>query len=104
MKAQSLGEYVLVVSMIIAFMAVMFPMVKRGTQSIIKVSADQIGIQKNADQTFTPDSGWLDSSNTITHSISEKSQQDIPGAIIMGTSVNIDSSARSLTNMGFSKE
>lgn len=49
-KAQTLMEYTLVLGVITVVVFAMTPMIKRGTQGMIKATADQIGVQKNSDQ------------------------------------------------------
>jgi hypothetical protein len=103
-KAQSLGEYVLMISIILAFVAAMFPLVKRGTQSLIKAGADQIGDQRNSDQDFNSDSGYTVGSNTIARSDSSVEQREWSGG--MGTSTNelSDVQANTYSNLGFTEE
>ena len=105
MKAQSLGEYVLVISIVSMVVMVMFPLAKRGTQSLIKVSADQIGLQKNSEQDFSNDiGGYTEYVNSSTQTQSEISRQDRPGVIETDSSINSITDTTSLTNMGFTKE
>ena len=42
-KGQSILEYTIVLGVIVIVMSAMGPMIKRGTQSLIKVVADQVG-------------------------------------------------------------
>ena len=104
MKGQNVGEYVLVVSIVIAFVMVMFPMVKRGTQSIIKVTADQIGNQKNAEQDFSAATGYTVNVSSAAHSYGQSTRMELPGAIETGVADTTDSTSESVTNEGFSTE
>jgi hypothetical protein len=104
MKAQSLGEYMLVISIVLAAMMAMFPMVKRGTQSLIKTGADQIGSQKNAEQDFSADSGYTDSVNSVTHAVAQSTRAETPGSIVLGSDDRTETLTNSLTNMGFTRE
>jgi len=39
--------------------------IKRGLQSLVKITADQVGNQQNADQDFNDTSGYMEGSNTM---------------------------------------
>jgi len=62
-KAQIFLEYLLVIGAVVMIMFAMSMLIKRGTQGMIKVVADQIGDQINAEQNFD-DGGFLESSYT----------------------------------------
>ena len=64
-KGQSILEYTIVLGVIVIVMSAMGPMIKRGTQSLIKVVADQVGAQQNAEQKFD-ESGHLEASYAST--------------------------------------
>lgn len=49
-KGQSVVEYSLLLGVIIAVALVLTPMVKRGTQGMVKIVADEVGYQQNAEQ------------------------------------------------------
>jgi len=116
-KAQSIGEYVILIGIVVAFAATMFPMVKRGTQSLIKAGADQLGSQKNSDQDFSGMSeysasakelinkasskGYLDSYNTVSRSVSETEKREWPGVMQKTTYDRSDIQFNSLSPMGF---
>lgn len=57
--AQTILEYIILVGIVAVILAAMQPLVKRGIQSIVKVTADQLGQQSNADQTVDEDKGYL---------------------------------------------
>lgn len=46
-------EYLVTISVATFVLVVMFPAIKRGVQSVIKVTADQVGMQEEADQDFS---------------------------------------------------
>lgn len=58
-RGQTLLEYIILIGFIVLAMYYMAPAFKRGTQSLIKATADQIGNQAESDQTIkryqTPD-------------------------------------------------
>lgn len=70
-KAQTILEYTIVMGVIVVIMFAMGPMIRRGIQSLIKTVADEIGIQRNADQRFD-DSGHLVSSGISTNATVDK--------------------------------
>ncbi|GEM_PF-4663835 len=51
-QAQSLIEYSMVIGIVVAILVAMQPLIKRSTQGMIKLVADQIGIQNQSDQPF----------------------------------------------------
>ena len=64
-SGQTVLEYVLLIGIITLALVFMSTDFKRGIQSVVKVTADQVGIQANADQDFTGDhSGILTNSYT----------------------------------------
>jgi hypothetical protein len=63
-RAQSFGEYVIVIMVIVMAVMALMPMLRRGAQSMIKSGADVIGGQRGAEQDF--DSAYLARSTTTT--------------------------------------
>ncbi len=51
-SGQTVVEYIVLIGIITAALIVMGPLFKRGVQSLVKVTSDQIGDQQNADQDF----------------------------------------------------
>ncbi len=47
---QTIVEYALLVGIVIALLLVVTPMIKRGAQGMVKVVADEVGYQNNAEQ------------------------------------------------------
>ncbi len=64
-KAQSLLEYSTLLGIIVVILMAMQPLIKRSTQGMIKIVADQIGIQKNSDQPFDY-SSYLQNAYVVT--------------------------------------
>ena len=77
-KGQSILEYTIVLGVIVIVMSAMGPMIKRGTQSLIKVVADQVGAQQNAEQKFD-ESGHLEASYMSTRGSMDKQTLDTLG-------------------------
>jgi len=65
-KAQSLSEYALLLGLIVIVFTAMQFFTKRGIQSVIKFSADQIGLQSDAGDEQDPLKGHLVKTNTPT--------------------------------------
>ena len=49
-RAQTMVEYIVLIGIVTVAVFYMGPLFKRGIQSVVKVTADQIGNQQNADQ------------------------------------------------------
>lgn len=76
-RAQSLAEYSMLTSIIVAAIVVVYPLVKRGHQSLIKVVSDQVGSQREAEQDFSRGSSYLACSETRYNSrIGDVVQED----------------------------
>lgn len=103
-KAQSLGEYVMLVTVVLAFAAVMFPMVKRSTQAFIKVGADQIGSQQNAEQDFNAQEGYTVSYNTTSSGDSLINKTEWAGTMQTVMQEQTETTSGTYTNLGFSEE
>ena len=61
--AQSLIEYVTLISIVTMALTVLFPLVKRAVQSVAKTGADLVGNQPSADH---PGSGYTSTTTTKT--------------------------------------
>jgi len=102
-KAQSILEYTIVLGVIVLVMFAMGPMLKRGTQSLIKVVADQVGIQQNAEQPFD-DRGHLESVNVSMNSFRDKQTQDFFGTTTYIFNDETTTSSSMLTNLGYTED
>ncbi len=63
--AQSMIEYILLVGIVTIVLIYMGTDFKRGLQSVVKTTADQMGTQANSDQDFNSTAGFL--VNSITN-------------------------------------
>ena len=80
----------------------MNPLMKRGTQGMIKFVADQVGNQQNADQSFDK-SGHLESSVSETNALSQtRTTEYIGNTTYIYDDRGVSSSTTSL-NLGFSE-
>jgi hypothetical protein len=80
-KAQSILEYTIVIGAIVLIMFAMSAMIKRGTQGMIKVVADQLGNQQNSDQPFETGGAHLENSYASTRAITDKTRSEFLGDI-----------------------
>ena len=103
-RAQSILEYMMVIGIVALVLTVMGPIFKRGIQSVIKSTADQIGVQNQADQTVTNTSGYLVESFTnrriASDTLTEQSYGDVATTYVDA----ITTTSNTLTNLGFTRE
>lgn len=73
-QAQSIMEYSMVIMLVTGALIVMYTFVKRGTQSLVKVSMDQIGLQANSEQNYESQYGHTESQTigTTANSLLQK--------------------------------
>ena len=111
-RGQSMLEYTIIVGIITVVLYYMGTSIKRGVQSLVKVTADQVGDQQNADQDFTDyQQGYLVSSNSMTQASKGKQVSEL-GSILSGGVVTYAGNTaysessytmtNTLTNGGFS--
>ncbi len=107
-KGQTVVEYIVLIGIITLALVTMGPLFKRGVQSLVKVSSDQIGAQQNAEQDFVnaddpgATGGYLVSSDTGTVSSVSKTvkAQGLMGGIDTSVEETADTTTNSLTNLG----
>ena len=100
-KAQSLLEYIFLIGIVTMALFAMNTLFKRGIQGIIKVTADQIGNQQNAEQKITPTSGFLGEAYSSTKSNIQKNTRELDGAVDYIFDDRVDTFSNSLVNLGF---
>ena len=114
-SGQTLIEYATVVALVAAVLIAMTPLVRRGTQGMIRTVADQIGEQNESDQivgpqnasnpTFNNGPGYLVSSYSATRVDINKQKREFVGLfnyITPGDTVSTTSNA--FLNLGFTQE
>ncbi len=105
LTAQVLMEYVLLIAIIVTAMVVIYPRVKRTSQSMMKTAADQVGDQAGAEQDFTGDmSGYVVGSNTVTGMTINNLRRDTSGTIDKSVEELTTTRSGTLINSGFTKE
>jgi Flp pilus assembly pilin Flp len=64
-RGQTILEYTIIVGIVTVVLFYMGTSIKRGVQSLVKVTADQVGNQQNSDQDFNDvQQGYMIGSNT----------------------------------------
>jgi len=99
-KGQTILEYVIVLGIVIIILFTMTPLIRRGTQSMIKLVADQIGDQEAAEQQFDQ-SGHLKASYAMTRVSSNRNIQDRFDETAFFTEQSILTEGNTLLNLGF---
>ena len=106
-RAQSMLEYTLVVGLVVVLVFAMSTMIKRSLQGMIRVTADQIGVQANSDQ-FIPlndaSVGHLDQAYVAMRADMNKTTKEFVGntSYVFGDSTETQSTT--LLNLGFTEE
>ena len=110
-QGQSILEYTMVVTILTLVFFYMGTGIKRGVQSLVKVTADQIGNQQNADQDFNDvESGYMVGSNTEMTSNKYKETTELgylpfSGNAVYATNTSFNESSltmsNTVTNAGF---
>jgi Flp pilus assembly pilin Flp len=104
-RGQSILEYTVIVGIVVVILSYMGTGIKRGVQSLVKVTADQVGNQQNSDQDFNDtQQGYMEGSNTQMQENRNK-QATESGYIIPTTGVamyqagtNYNESSETITN------
>ena len=102
---QTLLEYIILIGIIVTVLVAMSPYLKRGIQSVIRVTADQLQFQNEAEQSLAEGVGssYLMNSFTTSNTYTDKLVREVPGG---KTSYIYDGDhtekiTTSLTNLGF---
>jgi hypothetical protein len=99
-KGQTVVEYLILIGIMMMGLIYMSTDLKRGVQSVIKVTADQIGNQSNSDQDYNNPQGYLLNSISKTSENHQKTLAESKG--VVGYLINDKTQAQinSLTNQG----
>jgi hypothetical protein len=93
-QGQSLVEYIIIVGVVMTAVYFMAPSFKRGTQSIIKATADQLAAQENSEQDYSAGSSHLDTSNSMVSMGSNKEIYETAA----GTQTIVSETSQTFTN------
>jgi len=102
-QGQSIVEYTIVVGIITIVVIAMAPLVKRTGQGMIKLVADQIGVQNNADQEFDEKVGHLVNSTTVVRARVDQNTTDRLGEIRYNFNDRVHTESEALINLGFTE-
>jgi hypothetical protein len=102
-RAQTISEYVILITIVAAAVISMFTYVKRGTQGLVRAAADQIGSQVKSEQDFNSLGGYISSANTITSSYANQAVYGWPGAYEKVFVEGSDTQTNTESNLGFSE-
>jgi len=110
-RGQSILEYTIIVGIVTVVLYYMGTGIKRGVQSLVKVTADQVGNQQSADQDFNDtQQGYMQAFNSVTNESRNKQVTEIGyipvsgnPAYVTNISVNesTDTETNTITNGGF---
>jgi len=113
-RGQSMLEYTIIVGIVTVVLYYMGTGIKRGMQSLVKVTSDQVGNQQNADQDFNAvdQGGYMSGSYALTQENKSKQASETGyisnitnAAVYTGNTVDSETTytmANTLTNGGFS--
>lgn len=100
-KGQTIVEYVIIIGIVIVAIYAMGPAIKRSMQTVVKASADQLGVQNRADQDFTPDGSHMASSSTAIRAHNEKNVTELAGQTETASTESTVVSTNTVTALGF---
>ncbi|MBU0468630.1 MAG: hypothetical protein KKF78_06550 [Candidatus Omnitrophica bacterium] len=100
-KAQSILEYSLIVGMVTVIFFNMGTFLKRGTQGMIKTVADQIGTQRNADQIFDIEEGFMVNAFVDVDAATETTRGESAGVVTHYYNDRMHSESTTETGLGF---
>ena len=77
-RAQTFVEYIVLIGVVTSLVVAMSPMVRRGAQSMVKLVADQVGVQREGDQQGG-ERGYLVNVYTVSEDVHQMIRQDYLG-------------------------
>ncbi len=104
MKGQTIIEYVILMSIVVMVLYAMGPAFKRGVQGVVKVTADQLRPQQEAEQDFSPDQGHLASMDTHSRTNNQRATQQTNYMSSVSVNEMTASTTVTQTNMGFTPD
>jgi hypothetical protein len=102
-RAQTISEYVILITLVVASVVSMFVYVKRGTQGLIQAAADQIGSQTKAEQDFGGRGGYINRSDTATAMVVNQHTYEWPGVILKTNRDSTETLTNMSSNLGFTE-
>jgi len=112
-RGQTILEYTIIVGIVTVVLFYMGTGIKRGVQSLVKVTADQVGNQQNSDQDFNDTrQSFMEGSNSVTQDSKNKQTTESGFIPVSGNAVYVtntgfnestETEANTITNGGFSQ-
>ena len=103
-NGQSILEYMLLLGIVTFVLFAMNPLIRRGIQSLIKVTADEIGTQQNGEQNFNSQSGFLVESLSSMNSVHSNTQRQRLKRFIKNIDEQADLVTNATSNLGFTED
>ena len=100
-KGQSIVEYIIIIGIAIVARYTMGPAFRRGVQSVVKATADQLATQKNAEQDFSIDTSHLQVSQTKTSTSVDRNTQELNYTTRTASAETTATTSNAVTNTGF---
>ena len=110
---QTILEYTIIIGIVTMMLFYMGTSIKRGLQSLLKVTADQVGNQQNSDQDFSDvRQGYMNGSISWTNETKNKEADQIgyipsTGKAVEITNISVsettDTVSNTITNGGFTE-
>ena len=103
--AQTFVEYALLFGVVAAIFIALTPLIRRTSQAMIKLTADQVGFQVNAEQ-IGGRTGKLEEANILTGQRRSKNTRELGGGITKYSfdSDEVDISSNTISNLGFTEK
>lgn len=99
--AQSVLEYTIVLGLVAIIFVAIAPLFKRGVQSVVRLTADQIQGQANADQNPNSPGGYLVGQYSASQALSNTSTEELFGVTRYTRGDSEVSTTNSTVNLGF---
>lgn len=99
--AQSMLEYMILVGVVTIVLVALGPLFKRGIQAVVRLVADQLQTQANAEQKVTPISGYLIDQYSSASDKNLKWKTDVLGDILYNYEDSENVQSNSSSNLGF---
>jgi hypothetical protein len=101
-NGQSMLEYITLIGIVAVVFTTMGVFIQRGAQGMIKMVADQIGVQNEADQQVDdPSDGYLVNTYIVSQSAADKGRQERLGVFNYIYDDNLATQIITVTNEGF---
>lgn len=100
-QAQSLLEYVIVMGLVTVVFFAIAPLFRRGINAVIKLTADQMATQHNAEQKPSVTTGYLVNNYSATRSTTDKVVTQRPTNMVYTYADTDTTATNSLVNLGF---